>query len=88
MCFVYGRMGKKLVILGGNQSDQICFQLRDEAEAATYFVPAAYSKYADTPDGQGIPDINFDDLRKTYGASVAITDAAIKEKKTSKGSES
>lgn len=88
MCFVYGRMGKKLVILGGNQSDQICFQLRDEAEAATYFVPAAYSKYADTPDGQGIPDINIDDLRKTYGASVAITDAAIKEKKTSKGSES
>lgn len=88
VCFVYGRIGEKLVVLGGNQSDQICFQLRDEAETASYFVPATYSKFANTPEGQVLPDVDIADLRKTFGSSVAITDAALKAKKTTKGSES
>lgn len=88
VCFVYGRIGKKLVILGGNQSDQICFQLRDEAETASYFVPAIYSKFANTPEGQVLPEINIAELRKTFGSSVTITDAALIAKKTTKGSES
>jgi len=86
VCFVYGTIGGKLVILGGNQSDQICFQLRNINEkGAVFFVPVPYRDFADSTDGKVLPEIDIEALRKEFPNAVLITDGQIKATQVSDG---
>lgn len=78
VCFVYGEIGNKLVILGGNQSDQLCFQLRDKADTASYFLPIPYKEFFEKGDGNTLPAIDFDALTKEFSCAVLIKEKEIK----------
>lgn len=78
VCFVYGAAGGKLVILGGNQEDQICFQLRDMNEKGSqFYVPVAYADSAKDEGGSVLPDVDFDALKKEFGGAVLITEKQL-----------
>lgn len=80
VCFVYGRSGNKLVAIGGNQGDEICFELTNTGtKGETFYVPVAYKDYA-TGEGNSLPDIDIESLRKEFGNAVKITDTQIKAK--------
>lgn len=89
VCFVYGCIGSKLVILGGNQTDQLCFQLRDKVEAGSvFYVPMSYKDTAATASAAVLPDIDLKALRDEFGKAVLITDAQVKSAKVGKQKES
>lgn len=78
VCFVYGVVSDKLVIVGGNQSDELCFQLRNYAEeGSAFFVPVSYKDYADGSSGSRLPEVDFDALKKEFGRAVMVKDADI-----------
>ncbi len=86
VCLVYGVAAGKLVVIGGNQGNQICFELMnlgDKGEA--FFVPVPYKDYADK-DGSVLPDVDVDALKKEFGNAVKISDEQIKAKKADKSS--
>jgi uncharacterized protein (TIGR02594 family) len=79
VCYVYGQIAGKVIVLGGNQSDQLCFQLRDMVEkSVVYFVPLPYKEQADEDMKEDLPEIDIAALRKKFGAAVDINDAEIK----------
>lgn len=89
VCFVYGAIGEKLVILGGNQGDQLNFQLRKPDEkGSAFFVPIPYKDFAGCTDGAVLPTIDIERLRDEFGDAVKISDEQIKENEAEKGSES
>lgn len=79
VCFVYGSVGDKLVIVGGNQSDQLCFQLRGINESGTrYFVPIPYKDFVENGDGNTLPPVDIEALKKEFSSAVLIKDEQIK----------
>lgn len=79
VCFVYGTVGEKLVILGGNQRDELSFQLRKAIEpGARYFVPLPYKDFATSVAGNTLPIIDIDALKNEFISAVSITDEQIK----------
>lgn len=88
VCVVYGTIDGKLVILGGNQSDQICFQLRDINEkGSVFFVPVPYRDFAASANGKVLPEVDIEALRKEFPHAVLITDTQIKAAKLEKDKE-
>lgn len=78
VCFVYGAAGGKLVIVGGNQEDQICFQLRDLDESGSqFYIPVAYADFAKGESGKVLPDIEFDALKNEFNRAVLITEKQL-----------
>ena len=79
VCFVYGQVGGKLIVLGGNQTDQLCFQLRNMSEkGSVFYVPIPYFEFAKKAQQEDIPTIDIEALRKSYKSAVMITDKEIK----------
>ena len=79
VCFVYGVAAGKLVIVGGNQKDQVCFQLRGIAEkGSAFFAPIAYKEFAESDAGKALPQVDVAALRKEFGAAVLISDAQLR----------
>lgn len=88
VCLVYGLMNGKLVILGGNQGNKICFQLRDLHESGSvFYVPLPYKKFAEKTVEAELPEIDLAALSAEYGAAVAIDSAEIKTEKLNNGSD-
>jgi uncharacterized protein (TIGR02594 family) len=80
VCYVYGTAANKLVVIGGNQGDQICFELMNTgAKGEAFYIPFVYKDYA-TGDGANLPDIDIEALRNEFGSAVNITDDQIKSK--------
>ena len=78
VCLVYGVAAGKLVVIGGNQGNQICFELMNRGDKGeAFYVPVPYKDYADK-DGCVLPDVDVDDLKKVFGNAVRISDEQIK----------
>ena len=88
VCFVYGTIGNKLVVIGGNQGDRICFELRDPQEKnSVYFVPLAYKEYSEKREGSVVPEIDIDSLRREFDGAIKISDQQIDSTAVKKGTE-
>ena len=78
VCLVYGVAAGKLVVIGSNQGNQICFELMNRGDKGeAFYVPVPYKDYADK-DGCVLPDVDVDDLKKVFGNAVRISDEQIK----------
>ena len=79
VCFVYGSVGKKIIILGGNQTDKISFELRSfHGKGVRYFIPISYKEYGTEKEGCVLPDVDIEALRSEFGTAVEISDAILK----------
>ena len=67
VCFVYGEINSKLVVLGGNQNDRILFEHPPTNKGLSYFIPTSY-----TPNEQdgSIPEIDAMSLKKEFADAV------------------
>lgn len=80
VCFVYGTVADKLVVIGGNQGDQICFELMNMGEKnEVFYVPLTYKEYAEK-DGATLPEVDVEAVKKEFGDAVNISDSQIKAK--------
>jgi len=71
VCFLYGTLNGKMVVLGGNQADTILFEHPDPlSKGVEYFVPIAYQKFAEKEQNNELPEINTQALRLAMGGSV------------------
>ena len=66
-CFIYGRLGAKLVVLGGNQGNEICFEHPSSDKGEAFYLPISY---IEPPSSEGLPDIDPNALRKEFGPCV------------------
>lgn len=88
VCLVYGVAAGKLVVVGGNQGNQICFELMNRGDKGeAFFVPVPYKEYAEK-DGAVLPDVDVDALKKEFGDAVRISDEQIRAAQVKKETES
>jgi len=81
VCLVYGVAGGKLVVIGGNQDNRICFELTNsDAKGEVFYVPMAYKDFAEST-GAVLPEVDIEALRKEYGAAVKISEEQVKARK-------
>lgn len=67
VCFIYGKLGAKLVVLGGNQGDEICFEHPSNEKGEAFFLPIGY---VENPAKEEPLDIDVTALRQEFGQCV------------------
>ncbi|MBC3863928.1 TIGR02594 family protein [Undibacterium jejuense] len=81
VCFVYGTLNGKMVVLGGNQSDTILFEHPDSTYGGvSFYVPIAYQKFAEAEQDKELPEIDIIALKMAMGDAVP---KSLKSKKNS-----
>ncbi|HEX7639031.1 MAG TPA: hypothetical protein VF457_11590 [Burkholderiaceae bacterium] len=71
VCFVVGKVGKELLVIGGNQDDQILFEEMTTHGLIGYFVPLLYKERAkkDMRDG-ALKELDIKALQGYFGINL------------------
>jgi uncharacterized protein (TIGR02594 family) len=64
--FVYGKQGKEICLLGGNQHDRIKFSCFSSSTHFKFFIPVSYQEFFKKNKGT-LPDVNGNSLNLTIG---------------------
>ncbi len=67
VCFVYGEIDSELVVLGGNQNDQIMFEHPPTSKGLSYYIPISY---APSKQDEMIPDVDTATLKQEFSDAV------------------
>lgn len=73
VCFVIGKHGDELVVLGGNQGNEIKIEVpaKKTNKSQRFFVPIAYGEFAKKEQEKVLEQVDVVALKKYFGAAVA-----------------
>lgn len=73
VCFVIGKLGDNLVVLGGNQNDQIKIEIPEPStkKSERFFIPIAYKNFADKEQEKALSEVDVTALQTALGKAVS-----------------
>jgi uncharacterized protein (TIGR02594 family) len=73
VCFVIGKLGSNLVVLEGNQNDQIKIEIPEPStkKSERFFIPIAYKDFADKEQEKFLSEVDVNALKTAFEKAVS-----------------